>query len=32
MKEYVGKIHYFEKGKKDRYISYANMGKVIIGI
>lgn len=31
MKEYVGKIYYFEKGKKDRYISYSDTGKVIIG-
>lgn len=31
MEEYKGKVYYFKKGKKDRYVSYTDLGKVIIG-
>ena len=31
MEEYKGKVYFFKKGKKDRYVSYTDLGKVIIG-
>lgn len=31
MEEYKGKVYFFKKGKKDKYVSYTDLGKVIIG-